>query len=200
MRIDGTGFGTQQGTVTVSVEPNSALAAQVVIWSDTAILVNLPDVSGMAQAYDGELKVEGAATVSAPFRFIPATETRVLVPQFGEMTLDNPSGLEGNVCHPACRMGASLDLLVGHRGDDIFFRTATLKNGWKVYQVYLVHVQGNDDLQGPWIDGSADATITEARVGTDSPYVSVHWWNDAFGFLAYLPRIVIAGPKGVPYQ
>ena len=198
--VHGTGFGEQQGSVTFSVEPNSALAAQVVIWSNTAILVNVPDVSGMAQPYDGELQVNGTVTVSAPFRFIPATETRVLAPQFEQMTLDNPSALAGNVCHPACAMGASLDLLMGHRGDDSFFRTMTLKNGWKVYQVYLVHVQGNDDLQGPWIDGSADASITEARVGTNSPFVRVHWWHDAFGFIAYLPHIVIAGPKGVPYQ
>ena len=198
--IKGAGFGAQQGTVTFSVEPNSALAAPIAAWSDTVILVNVPDVSGMAQPYAGQLRVEGAASLGAPFRFIPLYETRVLVPQFGELTLDNPSALEGNICHPACRMGASLDLLVGHRGDDSFFRTRRLKNGWKVSQVYLVHVQGNDDLQGPWIDGRADATITEARVGTDSPYVSVHWWNDAFGSMAYLPRIVIAGPKGVPYE
>ena len=46
----------------------------------------------------------------------------------------------------------------------------------------------------------SDASIVEARVGTDSPYVVVHWWYDAFNSVAYVPRIVIGGPKGVPYQ
>jgi hypothetical protein len=198
--IKGTGFGAQQGTVTFSVEPNSALAAPIAAWSDTVILVNVPDVSGLAQPYAGQLRVEGAASLGAPFRFIPAYETRVLAPQFGEFEIDNPGAVDGNICHPACSMGASMDLFFGHRGDDHFFRNRTLKNGWKVYQVYLAHVQGGDDLQGPGIAQSADANITEARVGTDSPYVSVHWWQDAFGFVDYVPRVIIAGPKGVPHE
>jgi hypothetical protein len=164
------------------------------------ILINVPDVSGLAQPYAGQLRVEGAASLGAPFRFIPAYETRVLAPQFGEFEIDNPGAVDGNICHPACSMGASMDLFFGHRGDDHFFRNRTLKNGWKVYQVYLAHVQGGDDLQGPGIAQSADANITEARVGTDSPYVSVHWWQDAFGFVDYVPRVIIAGPKGVPHE
>jgi hypothetical protein len=96
-------------------------------------------------------------------------------------------------------MGVTLQLLIGNRGDDSFFANTTLRNGWKVSSVYLGHLSGTSMEQLIWTEGSASAYITEARVGTTSPYVAVHWWHDAFSSLSYVPQVVIEGPKGVPH-
>ncbi len=200
--IHGSGFGSQAGTVRIAIAPGQALAAPVVVWSDNAILAKVPDASGIPAPYRGQLSVEraGSAAASTAFEFVPATETRVLAPQLEQSSIGGPGALDGNVCHPWCRAGVDLgNLLFGHKGEDVFFRSATLKNGWRVAQVGLGHLNGSSFAIGIRTDNSADANMLETRVGTNSPYLRVGWWHDAFSSVAYWPRIVIEGPKGVPH-
>ena len=196
--ISGTGFGAQAGSVTFSVEPNSALGAPIVGWTDTSIEVRVPDVTGMKAPYAGELKVN--TTLSAPFTFIPAMETLTLAPEMGDIILVEPFGWDRNVCHPYCASGPNLQLVVGAKGDDEFFRGKSLLNGWTVKSVSLGYVDPQGRLMSVWTQNRAAAQIAEQHVGTDKLYVKVHWWYDAFGAVAYVPRVVIQGPKGVPYR
>lgn len=198
--ISGVGFGTQPGSVTFSVEPNSAVGAPIAGWSDTSIEVRVPDVTGMKAAYDGELKVQGPTTLSAPFRFIPALETITLAPEAGEIVLVEPFGWDRNVCHPACSYGPSPQLVVGAKGEDEFFRGKGLLNGWTVKSVSPGYVTPTGQLGKVWIQNRAEASVVQHYVGTNNLYVKVHWWYDAFGGVAYVPRVVIQGPKGVPYK
>ena len=200
--IKGTGFGAQQGTVRIAVAAGRALAAPVLVWSDTAVMARVPDESGIPAPYKGQLTIErtGAAPASAQFEFLPMTETRILVPQLGQIAIDNPGAVSTNVCHPGCAYGFDIGLLFfGHKGSDSYFRNVTLKNGWTVAMVTLVHVNGQRIDSGPWTERGADASIVEAHAGTSSPYVRVGWWHDAFSSVAYWPKIVIQGPKGVPH-
>lgn len=200
--INGSGFGAQGGTVRIAVAAGQSLAAPIVVWSETAILAKVPDASGIAAPYRGQLSVEraGSASAATAFEFVPATETRVLAPQLGQFSVGGPGGVSTNICHPACSYGVDLgNLLFGHKGEDVFFSNVRLKNGWRVAQVGLGHVSGQSFSYGIWKENSADARMMETRVGTDSPYVKVGWWHDAFSSVAYWPRIVIEGPKGVPH-
>ena len=198
--ISGVGFGTQQGSVTFSVEPKSEVGAPISGWSDTSIEVKVPDVSGMMVTYAGELKVHGPTTLSAPFRFIPALETITLTPEAGDIVLVEPFGWNVNVCHPACASGPNLNMVVGAKGEDEFYRGKGLLNGWTVKSVSLAYVSPSGQLGKMWIQNRASASVVDQRVGTKDLYVKVGWWYDAFGGVAYVPQIVIQGPKGVPYK
>jgi hypothetical protein len=201
--IKGTGFGAQQGTVRIAVAAGQVLAAPVLVWTDTSVLVRVPDATGIPAPYKGQLSLErsgGPQASSASFEFLPMTETRILAPQLGQFAIDNPGEVSTNVCHPGCAYGFDIGLLFfGHRGSDSYFRNVTLKNGWTVAMVTLVHANGQRFDSGVWTENSADASLVESHAGTSSPYVKVGWWHDAFSSVAYWPRIVIQGPKGVPH-
>jgi hypothetical protein len=202
--IEGSGLGTQAGTVQFTVAPGRALPATVVHWSDTGIVVRVPEVDGVAAAYSGPLAVapmQGTAR-SVAFEFVPATEVRLIVPTLDQASVGAPGSIGSNVCHPACAWGFNLEyLMFGQRGEDRFFTNARLLNGWRVEGVGLKHRDGSGSLRaGIWVEGSADATMLENRVGTDSPFLRVGWWRDAGGSsLAYWPFIQIRGPKGTPH-
>ena len=66
-----------------------------------------------------------------------------------------------------------------------------LKNGWVVDSVNFGVV---------YISGNANAGVSDNRIGTNSPFVKVHWWMDAFSAVTYNLSVTIKGPKGVPYQ
>jgi hypothetical protein len=202
--IRGSGFGTQQGSVQFTVAPGRSVPAPVDLWSDTGIVVRVPDVDGLPSPHAGPLTVastQGAAR-SASFEFVPATEVRLIVPPLDQMSLGAPSGVSSNVCHPACAWGFNLEyLMFGQRGEDQFFRNARLRNGWRVEGVGLRHRDPYGALKaGVQIEGSADVSMLENRVGSDSPFLRVGWWRDAGGsFVAYWPFIQIRGPKGTPH-
>ena len=76
-------------------------------------------------------------------------------------------------------------MFVGFRGDDEYFLNRKLRNGWVVDSI--------DFAQG-------GARLEESRVGTDSPYVKVHWWCDApWQSTTYTVKIFVKGPKGTMY-
>jgi len=50
------------------------------------------------------------------------------------------------------------------------------------------------------IFGNANASVSDSRIGTNSPYVKVHWWMDTFSSVDYNVSVNIKGPTGVPYQ
>jgi hypothetical protein len=73
----------------------------------------------------------------------------------------------------------------GHKDDDEFFLNRKLRNGWVVES----------------IDFNADrARLDGSRIGTDSPYLKIHWWCDApWQMASYTVMITVKGPKGTMY-
>lgn len=199
--VKGQGFGPRDGKLRVAIAPGRTVDAVIEAWSDTVVVARMPDVGGVPTPFHGELLLErlGSSALKAPLTFQPATETRTLLALAADTQAASPSEIDGNVCHPACRMGVNPALLVGNKGDDRFFQGRKLRNGWKLSSVSLASVSGGAVTSRPIAQGRADATLTEQHVGSDNPQVSVHWWNDAFGSVGYLPVLVITGPKGVPH-
>jgi hypothetical protein len=80
-------------------------------------------------------------------------------------------------------------------GDDQLFTTTLLKNGWKVYSPPTV-----TDVHG--FNGGGGAYLAGSRIGTNSPYVDVHWWVNVGFFCSsdygYGVTIPIEGPLGTP--
>jgi len=79
----------------------------------------------------------------------------------------------------------------GHRDDDELFSTMALKNGWIVDSVIF---------RVPYAHGNSNAYVTESRIGTNSPYVKVHWWIEAFSSIEYKIAVNIKGPGGLVYK
>ncbi|HEX7553628.1 MAG TPA: hypothetical protein VF378_08740, partial [Geothrix sp.] len=90
--------------------------------------------------------------------------------------------------------------LFGARGEDQYFLTTRLRNGWVVDSAFISNNATAVDRPGPWSWGSASAYITEYRGGTDSPYLKIRWWREGFSEVIYTPNLLIRGPKGVPHQ
>jgi hypothetical protein len=215
----GSGFSTVPGEVHFIVANGKDVASPVTFWSDTQIMVTVPDVSGIL-AFDGQVYVQRGAsrTNSLAFRFEPSVEYKTLVLKYEDeknnfMEGTDPTAL-GVVQHDytlnvlsIVYIGAPF-AMIGGRGDDEFApygynpygssHNKQLKNGWTTDSAYL-------SLPGIWggkihIDGSADAYISEFTLATDTPYLKVHWWADFGSAVWYSPYIVIKGPKGVAYQ
>ncbi|HYL91207.1 MAG TPA: IPT/TIG domain-containing protein [Burkholderiales bacterium] len=190
--VTGRGFTNTPGEVHFIVAASRDLVAPVTYWSDTQVLVTVPDTSGVL-AFNGQVYVKMGSQRSGllGFRFIPSTETRVLS-MTNDYALTKPSKYHGDgyVYHDL------LTSLFGGKDDDEFFRNTRLKNGWVTDSAYLCCVFGAPVLAA----GNGDAYIVEVRPGTDSPYLKVHWWADMFSDVIYRPQVVIRGPKGVPHD
>jgi hypothetical protein len=178
-------------------------------YADNQIWLQVPDISGFGP-YQGQLYVTRGQLRSAPvpFQFFPALD-------FVQLSLgcDNPQASitpidygcpykKDNWLFPPPDnpnnwvVHTGLEDLSGHKAEDRFYLTTVLKNGWVVDSVAI------DSWNFKAADGGPDggAYIVESRVGTNSPYVDVHWWTDAFGVVSYHVVVNIRGPRGLPYQ
>jgi hypothetical protein len=190
--ISGSGFSGVPGEVHFIVANGKDFVAPVSVWNDTQIFAAVPDVSGV-QAYSGQMYVKRGTSSSklVPFGFNPSMEIRTLGITNDRSAAGAAVNLsQGTVLHPT-----SNDYLFGHRGDDQFFASTSLKNGWTVKSAYVMGYGGG----GVFVFGSGNAYVSESRQGTDSPYVKVHWWIDRNSFVDYILRVDIIGPKGVPH-
>jgi hypothetical protein len=187
--VAGSSFSEVPGEVHFIVANGKDIVAPLTAWSDTQLLAAVPDLSGM-QGYNGYIYVTrgGVKSTMVSFRFNPTTELRTL-------GISGDRGLAGGATFSygaVEHFGAGN--LFGSRGDDQFYLSTKLTNGWTVNAAYLIGYDG----AAVYTYGNANAYISEFRPGTDSPYVKVHWWMDAFSSVNYDLRVVISGPKGVP--
>ena len=84
--------------------------------------------------------------------------------------------------------------ITGDRGDDFYFCSTILLNGWTVEDILFTRAAPNGS------DG-ADANIWEDRKGTSMPYIRVHWFDTpSYKKVDYFVTYIITGPKGVPYN
>jgi hypothetical protein len=188
--ITGSGF-SNDPEVHFIVANGKDVVAPVTIWSDIQIFAAVPEVSGI-QAFNGQVYVKRGTSKSqlVPFRFNPAIEVRLLQ-RTNDTDVEKACLDKWSLVVKQERFGS----FFGARGDDQFFLSTWLKNGWTVDAAYLTGFYLTDPV---WHLGNADAYVSEFRQGTDSPYVKVHWWVDAFSAVVYNLYVVISGPKDVP--
>ena len=189
----------RDGEVHFVVAPSMDLKTMANAFGDTLIMVHVPAVTGIGP-YSGQIYVKltgqhPAQTNALPFAFVPTMDFVDLRPNVNDPDARIDHTALASVC-PAdggvCRDGSG-DFL-GHKGNDIFYATKMLKNGWVVQDA---------NANGPWqVEGfgSAGNYLVDSRPGTAYPYAKVHWWIDALTSVNYAIVVVIKGPKGLPYQ
>ncbi len=206
--IKGSGF-TSPTWVHFIVNPGMDVAVPVVGWAIVDWLnVQVPQVSGaVASVGQVYVTVGGQKSAPMPFYFNPTLDFAQLAPkcndpdaQLDKNDSDCPyngspyPGHEWTVHHDG-----TWDVW-GHKAEDKFYVSTVLRNGWVVDSVSVLNPSPGTACAPycPW-DG-AGASVADSRVGTNSPYVDVHWWTDAGHYLEYDVVVNIKGPKGVPYQ
>lgn len=188
--VTGKNFGAQSADVVFQVGPNALFSGRVEAWSDAMIVVDVPDQSGFLQ-FDGKVYVSIGTVRSneAPFRFVPAQETRE-IRWTNDMVLVQPGMAEAayrDIYHP----NTTFLSMGGAAGNDVLFPSTRLKNGWVV--------QGAWSTTANCLFGACGGVyVADFRPGTDTPFVNMRWWYDAFHSSSYFFGVRIVGPRGVP--
>jgi hypothetical protein len=191
--ITGSGFGANKGQVHFIIHQGMDRVASVVdSWSDTQILTYVPDATAIS-AFPGQMYVQNAAgqkSVLTSFQFNPTLDYAVLEPNWKQTDVNvDLTDVVTSIIGAPWRNG-STDFF-GHKGDDGFYLTKQLKNGWVVDSVnFAITSKG----------GNSNANLEASRIGTSSPFVQVHWWMDPFSSIAYIVQITIKGPTGTSYD
>lgn len=202
--ISGSGFSDTPGEVHFIVANGTDLVAPVTTWTDAQVLTQVPYKDGVP-AYNGYVYVkraDGVKTSLQGFGFLPPLDVAVLGFPIASTSGAYQQDAQLYDSHaPALWFGLmqhhTYCLPWGLKGDDEYYLQTHLKNGWTLDSAAIL-ANGHP---GPNTDGSAGAYITDARVGTDSPYVKVHWWVDANSYVSYdTLQVTIKGPKGLAYQ
>ena len=188
--IAGTGF-SSGGEVHFIINPGRDVAARIDFWSDTQLFVSVPDATGI-MGFNGQVYIvraqDSVKSNLVPFRFNPALEQRMV----GCNPITPDRLIQGEYQYTflvKCVEHNGAGDWFGAKGNDEFFRTSKLRNGWMVAAV---------DVKPSYIYGASGAYDSGNRVGTDSPYVNVRWWRNGFSSVAYVFSVTIVGPKGVP--
>ena len=190
--INGSGFGSSPGEVHFIVNPGMDLKASADYWSDAQVVATVPSAEKIL-SYGGYVYVQRGTDKSGvvSFKFNPALQLMTLGIT-ADKRIKSPYDTTGIGAFCGCIAHEGAGDLFGHKDDDEFFSNTTLKNGWVVDSV-------NFGIHGS-IFGNANASVSDSRIGTNSPYVKVHWWMDTFSSVDYNVSVNIKGPTGVPYQ
>lgn len=221
--LQGSDFGATPGEIFFSVGADASGASRVVStpvpgygWSDNQIELTVPMATGVPGPFDGVLWVkrpDGAQSGALPFRFEPAYETRTVYT--GIYCPDSKASREGRCTVPDSRLapnpfGRSVSHMTvsahsamfwGYKGDDEYWVSTRLKNGWLMHSAEISTSPIDFYLPHVW-PKLAFIGYPEFLPDTDRPYVKVHWWMepamDAY-FIYYAPPIlVIKRPVGLP--
>jgi hypothetical protein len=147
-------------------------------------------------AFNGRayVKVGGKPSNTVPFTFNPTIIYETLNMSRMEWLNDSNVGGHFGGWIDAGLMYHNAAPLLGDKDDDEWWRFTKLKNGWVVDEVGVWGIPNVNNI--PW-----DCSVTASRIGTDSPYVKVHWWfNSGAGPLMYAIVINVKGPSGLPYK
>lgn len=187
--IEGANFGSG-GEVVFQLGPNITGTGVVEAWADTVVVANVPDASGLLP-YQGTVAIKVGPSLSntVPFKFIPVEEPREIRSAQGQdVSLADPSILTGSkIEHPNQSFGG----LSGSQGNDIFFPSRQLSNGWVVQDIKLkIDPCSYPDCRG--------AYVADSRIRTPWPFFNVRWGHGPFVGARYWFTLWIVGPRGVP--
>jgi hypothetical protein len=130
--------------------------------------------------------------VRIPFTYVPTIETKIIELHSTWLNQSQWPTSDTHLSGPGTQEQVSDTIryewaLLGGKGDDRLFEGVRLDTGWTVVAVSL-----NANVKS----GKAGASIVESRVGTDMPYLKVHWWGELLSKLDYSVRITVQGPEG----
>jgi hypothetical protein len=200
--ITGANFGDEAGEVHFLVAATRDLKAGVAFWSAGQVLASMPMTDGIP-AYGGYVylqRPDGQKSALRPFRFVPLYDVAVIgFPlsaqgyPFDSIISEGYDKQYGTVDHYG---DVFWGVFFGGKGDEEFYRTQRLANGWMVLDARLLDTWGNPGARASV--GVGEATIAEFRPGTNSPFVKVHWWRDPGAYLHYKIQITVQRPKNLP--
>jgi hypothetical protein len=198
-----TGSGLGGAEIHFVVNPGMDLKATTDgVTSDTHLTTWVPTVTGVG-GYHGQVyvQVSGVKSPSIAFDFVPTLEWVDLHPTSDDPDARiDPTDHNQQFCSDAVCHDGVYDLS-SHNGDDIFYATKVLKNGWVVHEANAGGTGTTLFSTSTCARGECgDAYVTDSRVGTAYPYVKVHWWMNALAGVGLNAVVIIKGPKGLPYQ
>ncbi len=166
-------------------------------WTDTRITARTPAITGFVNPQNCTVyvKTAGGKSDPKPMKLTPACTTTLML--LGDIVANNDyvftkkSNPDSFSLVPSAAAGFFLNgyhyagWLLGHSGDDLYFLNRKLRNGWVVESIDFTQ---------------ENARLVESRIGTDSPYMKIHWWCDApLKTATYTVKIYVRGPKGTMY-
>lgn len=229
--IEGSGFGASPGFVHMTVTPTRELFANVVgapaqpIWADGFIAVTVPELTGVL-SFTANLFVSIGVDRSStgpeyrsnavPFQFIPRQEVRIVSLVTGDHRIDDVGGsaisfVKDNTIHHT-KLGTLIPVwgmflpFFGKKGNDWFFESTTLRNGWKFDCVEVLPYDPRTcgPTSGPTTTGvygvppGAGAYVVTG-LGSSSTTFAVHWWIEPFiPEMTYTYAMTISGPAATP--
>ena len=180
----------------------SDLKAGVAFWSAGQVLASMPMTDGIP-AFGGYVylqRPDGQKSALRPFRFTPLNDVAVIGFPLSAQGYPYDSVISegfdkqfGAVEHFGDPFWG---IFFGGKGDDEFYRTQRLANGWMVVDARIFDSWGNPGARADL--GAGEATIAEFRPGTNSPFVKVHWWRDPGALLEYKIQVTVQRPKNLP--
>jgi hypothetical protein len=200
--LTGANFGDEAGEVHFLVSATRDLKAGVAFWSAGQVLTSMPMTDGIP-AFGGYVylqRPDGQKSALRPFRFTPLYDVAVigfpLTAQgypFDSIISEGYSKDTGTVDHFGDVFWGAF---FGGKGDEEFYRTQRMANGWVVVDARLLDIWGNPGARASV--GTGEATIAEFRPGTNSPFVKVHWWRDPNSYVHYKIQVTVQRPKNLP--
>ena len=198
MVIVGKNFGTVQGDIVFKMGSSTfATTSLPGCWSDTLIVVKVPDISGFSQSTAGVwVQLNPASSNVAAFTFTPAleyrhtywTNDRSLAPGT-QVSYVTQTGM-GDVYHSNTSFGS----MGGGAGNDNFFFNTPLNAGWAPQGISFV-VYGTGMPAGP-----GGVYLQQSGISANPPALrfNARWYYNAFQDIDYGFDVMIAGPRGTP--
>ncbi len=180
---------------------------RVEYWDATSATVHLQNMNPIGE-FDGSIELSPPAgmpgdAIRLPFRWVPQYVTQVINLEDTNLNSGYSGTLPDYHQHRIASQDSRLSgpgpqlnpgyveyrfpFVLGGKGDDEFFTQELMDPAWTVQSVEIA--------SKTWL-GKGEARIVDSRVGTNSPYVKVHWWADLQSDLTYSLKITIKGPAG----
>jgi hypothetical protein len=201
--LSGEGFGDSSGEVHLLLPGGRDVKATTSYWSAGIIETQVPYTDGIGVT-DGQVYVlssDGHRSPAVSFRFRPVLDFQVLGMPPRTSTQYNVGGYldstvwmgiagpDTTIFSDGIARGSSV---LGFSGDDEFYKTSTLKNGWTVKNC---STKSAGQVQ-------YSVNVSMCSTGKSNLYTKIHWTLGGVGLNAfhYTLLIGIVGPKGVPYN
>jgi hypothetical protein len=203
--LSGEGFCDTKGEVHFVISPNQDVTAPIIQWSDTQILVQIPDASGIRDPYAGKCyikKPNGVKSGGLTFTFVPAVERKFVnvkedLPEWNVLFSKRTGGdswrseskhfqdgkyvaVDDSVPDVSIEVVHQSRFWYSNQGDDLFFWHSNEPIFFPPGTTAVSKLKNGwkvaaVDFEGFNVDTICSSWISESHVGTDDPSVKVHY-------------------------